>query len=215
VRGDISGETSLTEDMSPGIEGQELGAKKGPFTFFTIAKLTVDGVEFRADENGWTWDGKDHPPSGKRVELIARPKVITLLNDPNNACKILIQSEQPIEYFEKRPDGLFELRRDDEQIGLSLAFSVAEGKSGRVVLRDLTIGLRSVEGRSPIEGVTLDVGRPIVRARKSKMTISVKTGRDYGVCLRTEGYGNLYIRLRVSRVPPGRTNISRIPEQIL
>ncbi len=200
VRGDISGETSLTEGVSLETKGHEVGAKKVASRFFTLAKLTVAGVEFRADESGWTWDGKDRPPSGKAVEVIASPRIIVLLD---NSFMVSIGSQQPIEYFERRADGLFELKKADEQTGLTISAIVAKGESGKLVLRDLTIGLRSVEGRELIKGVNLDVGRPTIKKVESITSVAVKPGRDYGIWLQTEGYGALFIRLRVSRVNPG------------
>lgn len=197
VYGDISGETSLTDNLWSGIKDEKLEAQKGPFTFFTLAKLTVAGVKLRADESGWTWDGEEKPSKGKKVELIASPRVMVALP---NSFKIAISSEQAIEYFEKRPDGLFELKMAREETGLSVSGIPEMGESGRIVLRDLTIGLRSVEKRQPIEGVSLDVGRPIVETREHKTVIAVKPNRDYGIEFITEGYGFLIMRLRVDLV---------------
>ncbi len=194
VSGDISGDTSLTDNISPQVEGQEFGAKKGPFTFFTLAKLTIAGLEFRADEKGWTWNGKNRPSRDKKVALIASPKLRVLLDQP---FQVAVGSEQPIEYFEKRPDGFFELKKLYLPTGLTVAAKIQQAESDRVVLSDLTIVLQSVEGRQPIEGVSLDVGQPTVKTSESKLSISVKVNRDYGILLRTEGYGTLLIRLRI------------------
>jgi hypothetical protein len=197
VLGSVSGEMSRTDYLWAGIPGGE--PKEGPFSFFNLASLTLAGVKFVADDSGWTWDGKERPPSGKGVEMISSPKVIVLLGE---SFEIAIGSQQPIEYFEKRPDGLFELKRLHEETGLTISSHVSKGESGRIVLRDLTILLRSIEAREPVEGVSLDVGRPKVKARQYKVTIAVNQGRPCGIMLGTDGYGFLLVRLRVNLVTP-------------
>src|ERR1041385_6410734 len=61
IRGDISGEASLTVDIR-GDPGEKLQAANGPYIFFTKADLTVAASKLVAAERGWTWDGKDQPP---------------------------------------------------------------------------------------------------------------------------------------------------------
>ncbi len=202
ILGNLSGETSVTTGLPASI-AREQGSVKDPFVLFNLAKLTVAGIEFRADETAWTWDGKDRPPSGKRVEMISSPRVVVLLN---HSFEISIGSQQPVEYFEKRPDGLFELKRGNEQTGLSISANVAQGESGKLLLRDLTIRLQSIEKREPIEGVSLDVGRPIVKTQESVATVAVKQGASWGIVLGTEGYGWLLLRLRVQVVCPSETH---------
>ena len=197
VSGDISGETSLTDNLWEGIQGEKVEAVKGPFVFFTLANLTVAGVKLKADENGWTWDGQDRPATGKKVELIASPRVMVAMP---NTFVISVGSPQPVQYFEKRADGLFELKTTQEEVGLRISARVEKGEAERIVLRDLTIGLRSIEKRKAIEGVQLDVGQPIVETREQKITVAVKPGRLYGIELLSEGYGCLLMRLRVDSV---------------
>jgi len=193
VRGDIVGETSLTDNLWEGIKGEDLEAIKGPFSFFTLANLTVAGVKLRASQTRWSWDGKDQPDSGTRVELFAQPRLMVALGE---SFEIEIGSQQPIEYFEKRSDGLFELKTIHEQTGLALTATVEAGEAGRLAVRNLTITLRSIEKRKPIEGVSLDVGEPTIKTREYKISIAVKPGQYYGIQLATEGYGFLILRLR-------------------
>jgi len=166
---------------------------------FTTANFIVSGVRLRLNDNGWTWDGKDSPPSGKAVQMISSPKVIVLLNE---SFQVAVHSQQGVEYLQKRPDGLFELKRLVKKTGLTIKANVAEGDREHIILRDLTTRLRSIEGREPIEGVSLDVGRPIVETQEYRRTITLEPDRDYGIWLRTEGYGSLLVRVKVSRVSP-------------
>lgn len=198
VRGDISGETSLTDNIWEGVEGADpkAQARKGPYTFFTLAKETVAGVKFQADQNGWKWDGKDEPPPGSRVETVTRPRIIVVMPSSSDFV-VQIGTRDPIQYFQKRPDGLFELHAVYKMTGLSISAKAEKGQAGRVLLRDLSIGTRLVEKRKPIEGVSLDVGEPIVSAKDHQVTVALKPNQDYGFLLLTDGMGALIGRLRV------------------
>ncbi len=201
VRGDISGETSLTEGVSA-VGERRASEKEWDLTLFTRAKLNVPGAEFVADNHRWTWNGKDHPPSGGRVEQISSPRVVVIQGE---SFEIDIGSRQPIEYFERRPDGLFELKKlEGKPLGFYLSAVVEEGKANKLVLRDLTIRLRSIESRVPIEGVSLDVGPPVITSRESVLTLSVQPDQSYGIILSTEGYGYLLLRLWAGVVTPDR-----------
>jgi hypothetical protein len=188
ICGNISFESEYLEVTKAGKEGV---AKE--LMSFTRAKLTVAGVELLADEGGWTWVGKDRPPEGSRIEVIASPKLLVLFDQ---SFVVEIGSEQPIEYFEKRPDGLFELKKLHEKTGFTLSGKVERPGGEQIILRDLTIRLQSVEKRQPIEGASLDVGYPIVRTHESITTVAVKPGGYHGMLLGSEGYGSLLLRLR-------------------
>ena len=199
VRGNISVKTLTVESVPPKVEGERAGLMAGSLVFVAPTNFTIAGMELRADENGWTWDGKKQPPSDTRVEIIASPRVMVC---SNNSFEISVGSQQPLEYLEKRPDGLFELKRLDEETGLTIKANVAEGDRDNIILRDLTIWLRSIEGREPIEGVSLDVGRPIVGLRELLTTIAVHPGRDFGILLGPKASGSLLVRAKVTPVGP-------------
>jgi hypothetical protein len=193
IRGNISGETSLTDNIWEGLSEDSPRARKGSFTFFTLANLAVANVKLEAREDGWTWDGKSEPPKGGKIDVLARPRFSSARGERFTAT---IGSQEPLQYFEKRPDGLFELKTWDTLLGISLKAMMDEGGSGRLVVRNLKIAGNLVTKRRPIEGVTLDVGAPIIEEYET--TVSLKPDRYYGIELITEGQGFLLIRLRVS-----------------
>jgi hypothetical protein len=213
VQGDVSGKMSLTDNVREGIDGDKVADEEGPYRFFTLADLTVAGVRLQADQNGWKWDGKDEPPSGSRVEQIAAPQLVVKMPD---AFRFEVTSNVPIQYFRKRADALFELAQVDRSTGL-IAFSrVEKGAAGRILLRNFTINTRVVEKRKPIEGVTLDVGEPVVSTTEKKFTIAVKPDLDYGVLFSSKGAGFLLLRLKLSFAKPvsdSRTEIHRNQHQ--
>ncbi len=198
--GDISGKTSLTDNIWSGLKGERLEAKKGPFTFFTLADLTVAAVRLKAGEHGWTWDGKDRPPRttrGRRIERVATPRVIQLVG---KSFEVSVTASEPVEYFEERDDGLFEHRISSETPGLSISTRIEEGVDGRIVLRNLTLETKTVTEREPLRGVGLRVGRPVFASERIETTISLKPDRNYGIQVVTKSEGVLFIRVRVERL---------------
>lgn len=194
VRGDISGRTSLADNIWSGLFQKKSQAKKEGFTLFERAELSVADVELKADERSWMWNGQDKLPTGKGIELVSHPRVLSNMGE---RFAVRIASEQPIDYLERRPDGLFELKRSNVPLGMRFEGRLDEGDSGRLVELNLTIMANFVVKRRPIEGVTLDVGAPIVHTEEYETTVTVKPGRYYGLLLSTEGQGGLIVRLRV------------------
>jgi len=204
VKGDTSSETLLADNVLENVEGEQRNATRGPFTFFVTANLHLGGrgllekgVRLEANDTTWTWDGKPNPPAGKRVTVVCAPRVLVIAGE---SFKIEVGSVTPVQYFEKRPDGLFELRTADEVAGLILSGTPQTTQSGRIILRDLSIQLRTVEGRAPIEGVFLDVGKPQVKLRGHKTTLALKPDRYYGAMVSIEGEGFFILRLRAKLV---------------
>jgi len=195
IHGDIEGETSLTDNIRVGITADKMEVQKGGCTFFTVPNLTVGGVKLTSENGRWSWDGKEKPPRDSRVELLTSPKVAV---SPPNGFEIAIGSPQPIEYFERRPDGLFELKTVQEDIGLRLkSANVERGADGRIVLQGFSIRLGFVQKREPVEGTSLDVGRPVVKTQVIDSTLAVKPDQDYGMLLSSDGYGSVIMQFRV------------------
>jgi hypothetical protein len=193
VSGDISGKTSLTDNIWKGIDAS------GRFSFFTLAELDVAGVKLRADGAGWLWNEEKIPPPGRGVQAIGQPTVTAAMSQP---FTIEVNSDAPIEFFEKRGDGLFELKRLDEKTGFSISATAEPGESNRIVLKDFKIALRSIARRVPVEGVSLDVGRPVVETWEQRTTLAVKPGTEYGMQIASQGYGSLILRFRAEEVKP-------------
>jgi hypothetical protein len=192
ILGDISGDLSLTDSVWPNSDARADSIRKG-FTFFTVADLEIAGVEFNAGGDGWTWNGGRKPPGTERILLLSSPVVIARFRE---RFELRIGTDQPVAYFEKRPDGLFELKTTDVELGLTVTATAKDGGENRIVLEGLQIEFRSIQGREPIDGVPLDVGAPKIEAEEYTATVSLRAGKDYGLQIRTEGKGVLLIRMR-------------------
>ncbi len=174
---DISTESQLT------LKGKPSVAVKGNRTFISDEKIQHVSSE---------------KESGSRIRLICAPNILVLSGE---AADYHIISEQEIEYFEQREDGLFELKKLQEPTWLEIVMRVESEGQNKIRFSELTFSLRSVEEREPIPGVTLPVGRPILETREYKADIRVTSGKDYGFILHPgQGQGVLIIRLRLGLV---------------
>jgi hypothetical protein len=108
-----------------------------------------------------------------------------------------VDSADPIQYFHKRDDGLFDLRVAPDNVGLTISTAVEQGASKRLVLRDFNILTTFVEKRMPIEAVNLDVGEPILSRVEDKTTVALKPGLNYGILLTSKNNGVLLVRLQI------------------
>ena len=74
IHADISGKTSLTDNIWAGLDEQPQrpAANQGRFTFFVLAELKINGVQFVATDKAWKWNGKDLPPSDRRLPRVVR-----------------------------------------------------------------------------------------------------------------------------------------------
>jgi hypothetical protein len=195
IQGDISGKTSLTQGIQSVQAKRRQPDKKGPFTFFTRADLDVANLKLEADVDGWAWDAQAGPPKHGKVQPLSPLKVRAVAGAKEPSI-VRVISQQGIDYLERRSDGLFELKKCFVPLGYGFEVTVNEAESRREVTLDLKVMANFVVRRHPIEGVTLNVGAPIIEEYET--TISVKPDWYYGLLLSTEGQDSILIRLRVN-----------------
>jgi hypothetical protein len=177
ITASVSGTTSLTEDLGMREEGRPVGAKSGPFTFFTMADLQIGRIQFRMDEKGATWNGRARPPACPEATTLAEPTLTTLAGQK---ATIFVGSDQPLQYFGRLDDGRFELRSLSARTGLTLTEAVAdEGET--LLLSPFELSIDAAGEREPIPGVELDVGKPIISSERAAFILRVKPGRPYAV----------------------------------
>lgn len=172
-------------------------------------ELDSDKLEFR--DGSCFWNETEIPIAGPEKfslpeELIKLVYAPVVLMDEHATGTFNIESKQPIQYFEKRDDGLFELKEAELPTGLDIEITeaVEKEKAGYIELTDIVITMRSVERREKIEGVNLPVGRPILGKDKFVFYFRVRPGKDYGILIRPQrGQGGLLIRLRASSTRSG------------
>ena len=220
VEGRLSGETALDENIWTGKEPADLEQKKS-LTLFTSAKFQLGEDHFEIGDKGWFWNGANMDDRTSRTQalwdsinsivLMAAPRIRVLNGE---VAVIAVESVRKLEYFERRSDGLFELKGMYEPTGLDIKAPLTLEKDGRIRL-NLEIVLRSVEKREPVPGVTLQVGRPILQMREHKAELLVRPGKEYGILLHAgdEGQGVLIFRLRLEMAKPAAGSGEKTPAQ--
>jgi hypothetical protein len=164
---------------------------------FTNATLDLSGMKVQCSEKGWTWNGKDRPEPGSGVRLLAEPTIVVPVGVP---FRVSIGSEVPIQYFVRSSEGFYGLVSTQEKTGITVS-----GKANKV--EPATIGLevsvetRFVEKRKPLEGVSLDVGEPIVTGRQVSFGASLKPGVAQGMLSGSEKHGQLLLRIEANPKP--------------
>ena len=210
VLGNFDGSTSLTDPIWDGTNDplaqaspeewiKTLTGKEG-ITVFNLADLEdIGGAHLIANATGWTWDGQTEPPSRSgfpSVSLISAPKV---LNHIGSSFSIMFGPSNPSEYFERLPNGLFKLVKQNLDTGIKIGSGVVEvAQSGRLILHDLEVSVGTIDQREPIEGTSLDVGKPIPATRSFKKTISIKPDVYYGISFYFDKYGTVLLQLRMT-----------------
>lgn len=171
-------------------------------------KLGRDRLEFK--DGNCFWNKKEIPITGPvtfklpedRIQLVHSPAISMLEHSKGS---VEIQSKQPIQYFEKRSDGLFELKKVELATGMDIVIEAKEEASkGYIVLSDMVMTVRTIESRKKIEGVNLSVGYPVLGEQEYVFFFRVRPGKDYGILITPErSRGGLLIRLRASSTRSG------------
>jgi hypothetical protein len=179
-------------------------------TVFSRGTLELGKDRLAFKDGGCFWNEKEIPidepeklkPDGKAIRLVYAPR---LEMDEHDDREVEIRSEQPIQYFEKREDGLFELKQIKLATGLDIKIGAKEEEDeGYIVLEDIEMTLRTVARREKVPGVNLAVGKPILGEQEYDFFFRVRPGKDYGIVISPErGQGGLLIRLRASSTYSG------------
>jgi len=208
ITGNVPSQTSVDEHIWTTEETPEKLKDKVKVFSRGWFQLGKEKLEFK--KGNCFWKNNVLPMSRERkvklpeeqIGLIYSPEIVMA---EHSKRKVKIESEQPIQYFEKRKDGLFELKEIKLRTGLDIEIEpVEEEDKGYIRLTDMVMTMRSVEKRERIEGVNLPVGRPVLGEQKYVFYFRVRPGKDYGILIRPgRGQGRLLIRLRASSVHSG------------
>ena len=221
--GNLPGTTSAKEKIWTTDEPPE--KLKNKVTVFSEAQLDVGANKLEFKEGRCFWNKTEVPITDpKRLNL--PEDQISWINSPeimlyeHSSGSFNLASKQPIQYFEKRKDGLFELKEIELPTGLHIKITDADESEehGYIDLTDIIMTMRLVERREKIEGVNLSVGRPVPGEHKYVFFFRLRPGKDYGILIRPEhGQGGLLIRLRVSSTRSGtfRRKDKPPPESVL
>ena len=137
--------------------------------------------------------------------ILSAPSIMAPLGQE---AVIRVQSE--IQYFERAKDGTFVLRtlRGDESAGVRLATTTKKTTDKGQITLDVDLQVNTLRDRQKLPGVSLDVGRPVMRTRTIKTQITIPLGQWVwvgGQQLQDVASGkreHLLILLKVSKADP-------------
>lgn len=171
------------------------------FRVLSSQAVSVDNHQLLMNSDGWMINGAPLPfkvdPKAidalkPALELVASPSV---LSNFGTTATMTIGSNQALEYFVRRSDGLYELQKLDTPVGMTIKILAEPGEGGRVHFSKIGFSLRAVRDRQPLEGTSLEVGPPVLSAVGWETDLSVRPGKDYAI-IGAPPDGPLIIRLR-------------------
>ncbi|HSV26474.1 MAG TPA: hypothetical protein VLH60_01155 [Sedimentisphaerales bacterium] len=167
---------------------------------FRADTLTINANTLSWNKERLRFDGKDKARgvTEGHIKLIYSADVDLQRGRTGN---VFIAAKQPFEYFERREDGLFELREIELPAGLDLEVKPREDTDESILLPNVTIRLRTVTEREPVPGVRLPVGRPVLQTEEFKLSLKVREKEYYWIQLKPQdGDGSLLICLQVQYI---------------
>lgn len=177
----------LTSQTLPGVNGS-----------YQVLHESLDGVKLAMEGGSLTWDGKE-APDDPRIKQVSAPRIVT---PEGMQATIVMQNEEELQYFERKDNGLFELKTHESKggpIGVQIELTPRPVEQDPARL-DCGFAFRYtwVKDREPIEGVALSVGKPIVESAASEGSIGCRLGE--WSCYRTilSGEGVLYVFIKAA-----------------
>ncbi|MCC6144289.1 MAG: hypothetical protein IT368_10830 [Candidatus Hydrogenedentes bacterium] len=180
----------LTNVTGNGLTSQTL---TGPQGWYQVIHQQLDTVDLVMDGATLTWNGEAEPGYDRIIPL-ARPSLITSVGV---AASLAIGSPG-VEYMEPAADGLFALKDAPEDAGLNLSFTPESvNKQTGIVSGKLNFDFIWVKNREKIEGVNLDVGKPIMGQAAAVGAVQLRLGEwsCYQVPVESEGWIYVFVRV--------------------
>jgi hypothetical protein len=182
----ISGESSQT---LPGIKG-------------SVQKINeqLDGVKLVMEGETLTWNGKESPED-PNIRVLSAPKITT---EKGQECVMEMIDPEPLQYFapaeKEKTYTLMELPQDQNKSGLRVALTVNPAPGSETALNcNFNFSYGWIKDREKIEGVKLNVGKPIMGEVVENGPIGALLNE--WVCYRThiESRGFMYVFMRISK----------------
>ena len=183
---------------------RDLVNNQNAVTLFDSGKFRWGRNRLELNDKGCFWnktklefDEEQRPKlPDRQVRLISSHAVVRPLG---NLIRLKIDSDSPFQYFERQPDGLFALKETTLPVGMDVEIRAIPRPEGGYRITYLELELRSVGSRESIDGVSLPVGRPLMREWEYVTRFNVSPHQGYGVLIRPQGTtGAMLIRVAIS-----------------
>jgi hypothetical protein len=147
------------------------------------------------------------------TRVLAAPRLEVLADVP---ATIEMKTTQTFAFLEPLGENRFVAKRTGlKELGMKISFVAKPAESGdaSVAVCELEFQTSALVGREPVEGLDLDVGKPIVSSWSLRTTATVKLGTTVSIVLPSGPGQEAMLLLNVSRseladdkpLPPART----------
>jgi len=187
----------LTNVTGDGLTSQTL---PGPQGWLQVVHQRLDDVVLVMEGETLTWNGEP-VPSHDRILPLAMPKIAAVQDE---TASVAIGNEG-VSYMERRADGLFELKKTPDTVGLRLSLTpVNLDEATKTAQYVLDYEYAWVKDRAPIDGVNLEVGSPVMGHAAAKGSVQLRLGdwSCYQAPVESEGW--IYLFLRITPQSEGR-----------
>lgn len=149
------------------------GDEEGPVVIGGIEEIRIDDLLITFDGGGKIlWNGKSEPPADAGVESLMSPRLIARAGEP-----AMVVAATRLQYFQREGEAWnLRVTEQDSAPGIEFGLTVEPAESGMVVV-DYDLKLTMMEGREKIEGVHLDVGRPVLRTTHVQSRVKFEPGQ--------------------------------------
>jgi hypothetical protein len=143
------------------------------------------------------WDAVD---DHQAVITLAQPKVAVLANQQ---AVVSLISPSELQYLVRQSADTFKLMKTEpKELGIEIKLMVSPLKDDpeQVEISPLEFSVTTLDRREKIDGLDLDVGKPVVSTRKLETSTTVKLGQVYETVIPSPPQKVALLLLRVERV---------------
>jgi hypothetical protein len=150
------------------------GDEEGPVVVGGIDEIRIGDLVITFDGGDEIlWNGETEPPADAGVEVLMSPRMKATAGQP---AGVVVASK--LQYFHREDTGAWTLRATEQESAPGIEFiCTVEPEEANMVAVEYDLKLVVMEGREKIEGVHLDVGRPVLRTRQMASRVMIQPGQ--------------------------------------
>jgi hypothetical protein len=160
-----------------------------------------------AESSDKLWRAVDDHPS---VYTLAQPKLAVLANQQ---AVISLVSPRELPYLVRENADTFKLMRTEPKelgVEIKLTLSPVKGEADQIEIAPLEFSVTTLDRREKIDGLDLDVGKPVVSTRKLQTSATMKLGKVYETIIPSPPQKVALLLMRVERIEQFKTGTNEI-----
>lgn len=152
-----------------------------------------------------TWVG-----NSKGVKVLAAPTLVVV---SDHVATFNVKSPRKLQYFRQLKNGAYALEEEEVTTGITIKVAVQEAGKQKIRLKPLSVSVTAVKGRESLDGVSLDVGKPILTTTSISTSVVGKLGKSSVISIDSPRGGRVLISVKVTPVakPRGKSPKGQFP----